>query len=192
MFASTSTSGTSWTDTWQAVGSMGTLAVALAAAVFAYFQVREAAKTRRDQARPYVVAFLERSAHSSVDLIIKNFGQTAARDIRLVWDRPVRSTFGRGKGEEMKLPDALPILAPGQEWKTVWDFNGRRIDEAEPAHLLELSFRGTRRREVHREEFEIGSKHLHHEMRIVRNGLHEINDSLGKIERRIAKKFGQA
>lgn len=188
MFVLTSTSGTSWTDTWQAIGAMGTLAVAFAAAVFAYFQVREAAKTRRDQARPYVVAFLERSEHSNVDLIIKNFGQTAARHIQLVWDRPVRSTFERGKGEEMKLPDSLPLLAPGQEWRTVWDFNGRRIDEAEPAHLLELSFRGTRRRELHREEFEIDSKHFHHEMRIVRNGLHEINESLGKLERQIAMK----
>lgn len=88
----------------------------------------------------------------------------------------------------MKLPDSLPLLAPGQEWRTVWDFNGRRIDEAEPAHLLELSFRETRRRELHREEFEIDSKHFHHEMRIVRNGLHEINESLGKLERQIAMK----
>lgn len=125
MFTMTSTSETSWTDTWQDIGATGTLAVALAAAAFAYFQVREAAKTRRDQARPYVVAFLERSALSSVDLIIKNFGQTAARHIQLVWDRPVRSTFGKGRGEEMKLPDSLPLLAPGQEWRTVWDFEGR-------------------------------------------------------------------
>ncbi len=57
--------------------------------------------------------------------------------------------------------------------------------------MLELSFRGTTRREMHREEFEIGSKHFHHEMRVVRSGLHEINESLVKIERHIAKTIDQ-
>lgn len=174
-----------WTaEQWQAVAAVGTLAVAIAAAIVALVQVRQSSALRREQSRPYVVAYMDRVAPSIVDLVIKNFGTTAARDIALSWDRlPV---MHREKSQEpMNLAERLPLLVPGQEWRTVWDIRGRRIGTEEP-HTLTLTYRDSRRRRLPAEPFNLDTGHFSHAMMWDRNGLHEIGTALEGINDKLS------
>jgi hypothetical protein len=82
-----------WTaDEWSAFGALmaaagaiGTLIVAVVAARAAFRQVAEARELRQEQAQPYVAVYMEPSAATPeiVDLVIRNFGATAAHEVRL-------------------------------------------------------------------------------------------------------------
>jgi hypothetical protein len=171
---------------WQAIAAVGTFVVAVAAAVFAFFQVREAARIRVEQARPYVVAFVDRSSPSDVDLVVKNFGVTAARGVELVWDRPPLIRWG-DVSESFESFEQLPLLVPGQEWRSIWDFNGKRIDDDEPAYSVTVRSHDARGRRLRDETFVLDTKHFAHEMMWQRKTLHDVGNSLEKIERRIGR-----
>lgn len=69
------------TGGWSAIAAwVGLLLVAVAALV-AFFQLRLGQHLRAEQAQPYVVIYAEdNAAHPHfIDLIVKNFGATAAR-----------------------------------------------------------------------------------------------------------------
>lgn len=78
-----------------------TLVVAVFALTYARGQVAEAQSARRqarelekERSQPYVVAYTESSGATPaiIDLVVKNYGQTAARNVRLELDPwPVRS-----------------------------------------------------------------------------------------------------
>jgi hypothetical protein len=172
-------------EEWQAVGTMGTLAVAIVAAVFAFFQVREAARQRRDQSRPYVVAYVDRVAPTILDLVVKNFGTTAARDVVLHWDRPVTLRWAK-EAEPLELFERLPVLVPGQEWRTVWDLHGHRIEDKEEPYIVRVTSRDARRRRLPEERFDLDTRHFAFEMMWDQNGLHEIGESLKKLERAVS------
>jgi hypothetical protein len=126
--------GPSVTDWIVAIASSLTFAVALVAAIYARGQIEEARKARQltvdletERSQPYVVMYMHASVASEVliDLVIKNYGQTAATDVHIDLDpKPRRTRGGASVEQEVGLPDVIPTLAPGQEWRTLWD-NGR-------------------------------------------------------------------
>jgi hypothetical protein len=135
----TSSAAATALDALSAWSTFGTGVIALVAVVAAFVvgrdQVKEARAARDltkrldiERSQPYVVAYMEPSEASEqiINLVVKNFGQTAARDIRIQIDPwPERSKMP----EQFRLvgfPTPLPILAPGQEWKTVWDTSPQR------------------------------------------------------------------
>ena len=166
----------------QAIVSVATLAIAAVAAVIALLQVKQSRDLREEQARPYVVVFVERAGVSTVDLVVKNFGLTAARRIRLLWDREPLHYWSEG-AEPMKYFDEIPVLVPGQEWRTVWDHRGRRLEVVEPPYLVTVRAEDSRQRALHEESFEISTLHFADEMRLDLKGLHEIGAAIEKIER---------
>lgn len=173
-------------DEWQAIGAIGTLAVAVAAAIVALIQVRQAAQLRRDQARPYVVAYLDRVAPSNVDLVVRNFGATAARNIRLKWDRdPV--LYWDNKSEPFRSFETLPVLVPGQEWRTIWDFKGKRLERDEAAYTVTLSSSDSSDHPLRDEVFVLSTRHFAHEMMWERDGLHDISVTVARIEKTIGR-----
>ncbi len=140
------------TDWISAVSTALTALVALFALFYARRQVKEARKSREltrelevERSQPYVVAFTEPSeaTNLAIDLVIKNFGHTAARNVRISLDPwPMRS--GRdGDGAKVGLPEELSILAPGQEWRTSWDWGPDRQESSLPdKHVGEVMFDG--------------------------------------------------
>ncbi len=65
-----------------AVATLVTASIAIAAAVIARKQLGEARRVREEQAQPYVAVFMADSAVNKFqDLVIRNFGTTAAKDI---------------------------------------------------------------------------------------------------------------
>jgi hypothetical protein len=109
------------------------LTVAVWAAVVALVYVSRQLKRNGDlkieQIRPHVAMFMEPRAADwhVVELVVRNFGQTAAFDIEFAFLNP--PTVARYENAhdgmidiaELRLPGELPVLAPGQEWGTVWD-----------------------------------------------------------------------
>jgi hypothetical protein len=63
-----------------------------------------------------------------IELVVRNFGQTAAHDVRFQFiNAPTVAIYEDNVFDEkpdiaeLDLPSELPFLAPGQEWRTVWD-----------------------------------------------------------------------
>jgi hypothetical protein len=113
-------------DAWAALGSCVTAVVAIAAAGFAAWQVWELRSTRERQAQPNVVAFVQpnRKVYQFLDLVVANFGLTPAYHVKLDFP-PLSVTPHLGMtGEQvtaLHIPDEIAVLAPGQEWRTMWD-----------------------------------------------------------------------
>jgi hypothetical protein len=128
-------------DQWTAAAACGTFLVALGAGITAAFQLGEARRLRLEQAQPYVVVFLEAGPAGDiwVDLVVKNFGVTAATDVRVEITQ---------LDHVLEVPASIPTLVPGQEWRTLWDGIHRRKDVALPSeYRAAVTFRDSRGRE---------------------------------------------
>src|SRR5215211_8561973 len=81
---------------WAAVEALSTAVtafVAVAAAIFAFVQVRQARLLRVEQSRPFVVANFEPSpgSHRNIELVIENIGTTIATDVTIEFDPPLEA-----------------------------------------------------------------------------------------------------
>jgi hypothetical protein len=123
------------TDWMGAIAGALTFVVAVIALRIARGQLKEASEAReqtkkleREKSQPYVVAFLEESAVGShiLDLVVRNYGQTAGRNIRLSFEPTLNRTDGNDGTEDVILPDVISFLAPGQEWRTLFDVGTER------------------------------------------------------------------
>lgn len=144
----------SWTpEQWSATAAVVTAIVALGAAFIGLRQLgeaqelrlqqeRDALAIRRERAQPYVAVFME--PLKAVDpkfqeLVIKNFGATAAYNVR-VESQPKIVREWEGDSQEVPLP-LIPTLAPGQEWRALWDFFPRRHSAGLPdRHEVKVRF----------------------------------------------------
>lgn len=153
----------SWTpEQWSATAGVATAIVAFGAAFVGLRQLREAQalrlqqehdalSIRRERAQPYVAVFME--PLKAVDpkfqeLVIKNFGATAAYNVRVESEPEIVREWD-GDSQKVPLP-VIPTLAPGQEWRTLWDFFPRR----HPAGLPDRHDVKVRFEDSHGESFE--------------------------------------
>lgn len=118
-------------DTWAAWAQCVTAAIAFGAAIFAYQQVREARATRERVAQPEVVVYVDRhDVRGYFDVVIKNFGQTTAYNVRLTLpDLQIVPYNNQVDGQLVTtayVPKTIAVLAPGQEWRSIWDSYVRR------------------------------------------------------------------
>ncbi|MDT5016349.1 MAG: hypothetical protein QOD39_2509, partial [Mycobacterium sp.] len=81
-----------------------------------------------------------------LDFVVKNFGQTTAYNIRLTLPPlKVAPYTNQITGEEVKhlwVPTTIAVLAPGQEWRTVWDSAIRRDRYRKRGGELQTQFVG--------------------------------------------------
>lgn len=136
-----------------AVAAILTVVAAGAALWYAHGQIVEAQKSREltreldvERSQPYVVLFAEASAVSPlfIDLVVRNFGPTAARHVRIHID-PWPTRAWPNRGEKVELPGLIPILAPGQEWRTTWDSSAERASTDLPdTHVGAVTYEGVR------------------------------------------------
>jgi hypothetical protein len=126
-----------WTDLtnlgsggWLAIAAWALAALGVAGLVFANRQLKRNRQLKTDLVRPQVAMFME--PHPSdwhvIELVVRNFGQTAAHDVRFQFINPPTVAIYEDNVydekpdiAELDLPSELPFLAPGQEWRTVWD-----------------------------------------------------------------------
>ncbi|WP_242453785.1 hypothetical protein [Mycolicibacterium sp. P9-64] len=116
--------------TWLAIAAWGVVALGIAALFYANRQLKKNRQLKTEQIRPQVAMFME--PHPSdwhvIELVVRNFGQTAAHDVRFDFVNPPTVAIyednvydATPEVAELDLPSELPFLAPGQEWRTVWD-----------------------------------------------------------------------
>src|SRR6201998_49748 len=134
--------------TWLVWAGGAAILLGIVALVFTNRQIKLNRRLAAEQVRPHVAMFME--PHPAdwhvIELGIRNFGQTAAYDIRFSFQNPLtvaeyeNSADGYADVTELQLPRELPVLAPGQEWRMVWD---SALDRAEIGSGIEARFAGT-------------------------------------------------
>lgn len=131
--------------TWLAWAALGLGVVAL---VVTKRQIQRNRRLAAEQTRPYVAMFMEPHVADwhVIELVVRNFGRTAAYDVRFSFPNPPtvaqyeNAANGYADVVELRLPQELPMLAPGQEWRMVWD---SALDRAEIGRGIESRFPGT-------------------------------------------------
>lgn len=107
---------------WTALAAWSAVIAAGIAGLIARGQLHEAQRLREKQSQPYVVIYAEESAAGDwvVEIVVRNFGATAATDVTIVVDPPLLRAVQEGS-EPVVMPAVIPTLAPGQEWRAFWD-----------------------------------------------------------------------
>lgn len=145
---------------WLAIAAWAGLALGLAALVFTARTLKRNRQLKSDELRPHVAVFIE--PHPAdwhvIELVVRNFGRSAAHDVALEFTTPL--TVGRYEDRypdglpeiaELPLPSELTQLAPGQEWRTVWD---SAISREEFGDQIGSRFVGTVRYRGGKQQFE--------------------------------------
>lgn len=110
----------------------------------------QAQLNRKHAVKPDVVVYIARNdVHGYFDLVVKNFGQTAAYNVRMTLPplpvAPYRNKLDGKEVTHVYVPENIAVLAPGQEWRTMWDSYERRVKyEKRMKHevTLETQFEG--------------------------------------------------
>jgi len=184
----------SWSaPAWSALAGWVTATVAVAAGGIAFGQLGEARRLRRERSQPYVAAFTDSSGEVDerfIYLVVANFGATAAFDVGVTIEPPPRRATGNGY-EEVWIPHQIPVLVPGQEWRTLWDFGPRRADSDLPSrHEAHVSLQDSQGRsysfsyildwQVYAQRMKVTTYGVHHAAKALR----EIDKKLGRWSER--------
>jgi hypothetical protein len=179
----------SWSpEAWSALAAWATAVLAMIALLLARSQLREARSLRREQAQPYVAVFMDQSAADPqfLNLVVRNFGTTAATDVVLrIEPKPQRAFASDYK--DVWLPARIPTLVPGQEWRQVWDSTPERVKSDLPLrHEAVVTFKDSQGEE-HRFEYILDWGATRSRMSVTTYGVHhgvealrEISDTLSK------------
>ena len=135
-------------STWLAWAAWAAILLGVVALFFTSRQLNLNRRSAAERTRPNVAMFME--PHPAdwrvIELVVRNFGQTAAYDIRFSFPNPPtvaeyeNAADGYAEVVELQLPRELPVLAPGQEWRMVWD---SALDRAEIGTGIESRFAGS-------------------------------------------------
>ena len=186
-----------WTaEEWSAFGALiaaggtvGTLIFAVLTVLAAFRQVKaalkqaeEARELRLQQERPYVAVFMEPSAAALImDLVIRNFGTTAAFKIKVTITPHPQRAGQAGGVEDVWLPTMLPTLVPGQEWRTMWDIGPDRKKRGLPdQHAVEVEYYDSRG-ERFSEDYQLDWNVFWRQLNVRVHGLHDAAKALKEI-----------
>lgn len=160
---------------WSAIAACGGLLLAIAAAIFGYRQFGEARRSREEQAQPYVAIYMEPSEADAqaINLVIRNFGATAAQDIHVAIEPPPKQYAGHVT--DLKVPSVIHTLVPGQDWTTFWDTAiARNSDEIPRHHTATIGFKDTRGRELGPYTFDLDWNAIMDRGYLVTYNMHEL------------------
>ena len=80
-----------------------------------------------------------------IDLVVRNFGATAALDVRIAILPSPKRASAEPPYDNVALPEMLPTLTPGQEWRTYWDRSEERLKSELPdEHKAVVSYTDSR------------------------------------------------
>lgn len=178
-------------DGWIALGTMTTAIVAVAAAVFAFQQVREMRRTREEQARPFVVVDVQPSRASThfLNLVIENVGSTVAHNVWFSFDPPLESSDKDiSIGDSILVQEGILMLPPGRRIEALFDVSHQRIKSDLPLRYdVEVELQDSRGRRQRPQRYVIDLGYLVGLTRIEEYGIHHVAKSLREIEKRVRK-----
>jgi hypothetical protein len=171
-----------------AAAAWATFAILVLTALFAWRQLREAARLRREQTRPFVVIQYE-FRDVLIQLAIRNLGKTVARNVKTSFDRPLQSRqFGDERFAEMALfRDGIPNLAPGQEIRVHFDHFPNRVDGGLPMrYVASIKYDDHEGRALPADEFVLDLSPYKQAARGPK-GLHELVEAVERVRGEMAK-----
>ncbi len=107
----------------QLAAAIGTISLAL----LAYFQVKLLRETRLAQERPQVIVDADYTDQTVIDVVVRNIGRGAAKEISFDFSAPLVHSFLKTGPEFVPLnelpyfKDGIEFLAPGAEIRSAWD-----------------------------------------------------------------------
>ncbi len=123
-------------------GVIAQAVIVLIAALVAWRQLREARRTRLEQARPQVIVRIDiPKPGGAFEIVLVNTGRTIARNVAVTFDPPLQSTFDgtfeNDPGVPWRIADLsmwrdVPTLAPDQELRTTFDTPRKRFGSQLP------------------------------------------------------------
>lgn len=191
------------------IAAVLTLLVAVVALVYAAKQVKiareqasgsaaDAVETRKlqrelliEQAQPYVVVTMELSQAGGgefIDLVVKNYGTTAAHDVKLSIDpHPERAAHADNELQRVKIPETIHILAPGQEWRTFWDSVRDRHDSDLPTeHTATITYLGINQQRI-KSTTVLSWKFFEARLWFELRGMHDLAEAARRIDKKLGK-----
>jgi len=100
------------------------LVSAVAAVVFAYRQFDLAKTLREEKARPFVVVDIVPTQHPYSDLVVRNVGETLAKDVKILFEPSLKTTLDDGDcdiADSFALKEGIPSLPPGREYRMLFE-----------------------------------------------------------------------
>jgi hypothetical protein len=144
---------------WSALAAWTAVLIALAVGFLARRQLAEARRLRLERSQPYVVVYADESpaGPANIDLVIKNFGLTAATDVRVTFSPPLDSAALSREHSPIRTPEAIPVLVPGQEWRTFWDttHHRHRASGLPTTYTADVAFKDSHGKGDHRFQFDL-------------------------------------
>jgi len=163
--------------------------VLIAAAVFGRRQLNEAKELREAQTRPFVVIDLGSSAHSLFDLVVKNIGPTLARDVRFVFDPPIKSTDDDLDPNKIKMfREGISTLAPGKEIRTLFEKGPDRHTSGLPdIYEVTVSYTDQAGKRKYEEKIDLDFGLYWDRLTVTRRDVHDLHKQLETIAKEIRR-----
>jgi hypothetical protein len=175
---------------WTAAATMAYAVIAAVAAVVVYFQVREARKTREQQARPFVVVDVQPSRvwGNILNLVVENVGTTVAHDVHITFSPAVEtSRKGYDLAGSALLSDGIPTLPPRRRIEVLFDVSHERKKTSLPTRYdVVVTFRDARHRAQEPLRYVIDFAYLYGLQRIEELGMHHAAKALRGLDRTLA------
>lgn len=184
----TGTSVTS-TDVLQTIFVGVQLLVLIGAAVFGWFQLREAQRLREAQARPFVVLDVENARRPGLfDLVVKNMGRTIARNVRFAFVPRLESSMGHVDIDRLKMfRDGIVTLAPGKEIRTLFDSGPKRYEAKLPdVYAVTIAYEGEHGK-AYSETLDLDFGLYWNRMYVAIHDLHDVHRELSKIRQEMGR-----
>jgi hypothetical protein len=177
---------------WDGIAAIATVAAfgaAVLGAVLVLRQLNQARDLAEDQARPYLVALIDESGAdwTLADFVVRNIGQTAARNLTISIDPPYLRAHELGEGNRFMdakfISGRTSVLPPGGEVRTYLDssreMHARMTSDSVTTQpfTATLRYRDRLEREII-ESFEIDPQEGLGTIRTDVHGLHHIAKSL--------------
>lgn len=182
----------------QALCAVATVVIAVVAAIIALRQLAAGYRIHREQAQPYVAVgmrSLDQVDAHFIQFFVRNFGQTAAFDVRLTSEPPLQQARQGEQAEPMWVFDVLPTLVPGDEWTQLLGFAPAHFEGGLPMkYAVTVTWKDSGGEphaaqyildwEAHRNRSSVSQKTVHHlagTMRDVDKDLKGIEKALGRL-----------
>ncbi len=168
-------------------------ALVFVALVVAWVQLKDARDDRNARDRPFVVVeFDGERNHEEVDIVVRNIGATIARDIRIRFDPPLKTSLddtGYGAAHMKAFSEGIPALTPGQSLRALFDTGPARFDSDLPAQYeASLSYSGDlRNAEPYLETLSLDLDLLKSRLYVDRKTVHDVHRELKAIRELLAK-----
>lgn len=189
-----------WGIDWTAVGGVGTAL----AAVVAIWALMAARADGHERTRPVVIVeYRPPRSYRAMDLAVRNIGASAAHDVEVKFDPPIRpdppETQGLSERQVIieRYKDAIPFLGPGQQLSNVVTFDLEDEDLSDLPHdmTVEVSYRESKGRRRYTESYRLLTSvaaletsttnvdPIQRELRDIRRSIDAVKGKLGQTRR---------